>query len=83
VEPLVHDPLANPEDVLHEYGIHLVDWQELSNLDAAVFAVNHRTYLEKPPEFLVSRIRPGGVLMDVRSMFNEQMMPENITYWSL
>lgn len=83
VEPLVHDPLANPQDVLHEYGIHLADWQDLSNLDAAVFAVNHQAYLEKTPEFLMSRIRPGGVLMDVRSMFDPKSVPSTLSYWSL
>jgi UDP-N-acetyl-D-glucosamine/UDP-N-acetyl-D-galactosamine dehydrogenase len=83
VEPLIHDPLANKQDVFREYGLELVDWQDLSNLDAAVFAVNHQAYLDKPMDYLLSRVRRGGVVMDIKSMFPIDAIPKTIVYWSL
>lgn len=83
IESLVHDPLASRQEVLREYDLHLVDWSDLSNLDAALFAVNHQSYVEMPMEFLISCIRPGGALMDVKSMFNPDAIPATIHYWSL
>ena len=83
VEPLVHDPLANAQDAKHEYGIDLVSWQELSNLEAVIFAVNHDEYLQLPKEFLFSRVRSGGVFVDIKSQFDPKDMPENVNYWSL
>jgi UDP-N-acetyl-D-glucosamine/UDP-N-acetyl-D-galactosamine dehydrogenase len=83
IATLVHDPLANAKEAEQEYGIPLVDWPDLANLDAAIFAVNHQAYLDAPPEFLISRVRPGGVLMDVKSMFDPTQIPQNKSYWSL
>ncbi|MEB3295664.1 MAG: nucleotide sugar dehydrogenase [Synechococcales bacterium] len=83
VEPLIHDPLANKQEVFHEYGLELVDWEDLSNLDAAVFAVNHQAYLDKPMEYLLSRVRRGGVVLDIKSIFHPSMIPNHLVYWSL
>ena len=83
ITPIVHDPLANPHEAQHEYGIHLADWHELSNLDAIVFAVNHQAYLDMPREQLLACVRSGGVLIDVKSVFDPATLPPNVTYWSL
>ncbi len=45
---LVHDPLANAEEVKPQYGIVLTNWQQFFDLDAMVLAVRHRHYLEMP-----------------------------------
>ena len=50
IDPLVHDPLASAPEALHEYGLKLSPWRELSPLDAMVFAVSHRWYLDLGPE---------------------------------
>jgi UDP-N-acetyl-D-glucosamine/UDP-N-acetyl-D-galactosamine dehydrogenase len=83
IEPLLHDPLANTHEVEQEYGIHLVDWQELADLDGLILAVSHRSYLETPPSQLLSCIRSGGVLMDVKSILDPTLLPPDIHYWSL
>lgn len=83
IEPLVHDPLADIQQAQHEYGIQLIDWQDLSNLDAVVFAVNHQAYLDIPRDQLLACVRPDGVLMDVKSVFDPATMPPSISYWSL
>lgn len=83
INPLIHDPIAEPNEVYQEYGIKLADWQDLSNLDAIVLAVSHRAYLEMPREQLLACVRPSGVLMDVKSALDPATMPPNVTYWSL
>ncbi len=83
VETLVHDPLADSHETQREYGIELVDWQDLSHLDGIVLAVSHHAYLEMPHEQLLAGLRPGGVLMDVKSALDPQVVPSDVTYWSL
>jgi UDP-N-acetyl-D-galactosamine dehydrogenase len=83
IESLVHDPLADIHEAQQEYGIQLVDWQDMSNLDAVVLAVSHQAYLDMPRDRLLACVRSGGVLMDVKSILDPAIVPPNITYWSL
>jgi UDP-N-acetyl-D-glucosamine/UDP-N-acetyl-D-galactosamine dehydrogenase len=83
IQPLVHDPLADKAYALHEYGLQLADWSELTNLDAVVFAVNHQAYLDMPREQILACLHPGGVFMDVKSVFEPFTIPSHIHYWSL
>ncbi len=81
--PLVHDPLANPQEAEHEYGIQLAPWEQLTDLDGLIVAVNHRFYLEQPPTDLWQRLRPGGVFVDIKSSFHPTELPPGLHYWSL
>lgn len=83
IEPLVHDALAENAHAQHEYGIQLSDWKDLTYLDALILAVPHQAYLDIPTEKLCAHIRPGGVLMDIKSVFEPADVPANIKYWSL
>jgi len=83
VTPLVHDPFASAADAHHEYGLSLCSFEELRALDAVVFAVSHKTYLDMGVEKLLAPIRDGGVFIDVKSVFEPAKMTRNIRYWSL
>ena len=83
IEPLVHDVLADAQEAQQEYGIQLVEWQDLSNLDAVVLAVSHQAYLDMPCDRLFACLRPGGVLMDVKSVLDPAKISQNVSYWSL
>ena len=83
IEPLVHDSLADAQEAQQEYGIQLADWQDLSNLDGVMLAVSHKAYLDMPCDRLIGTLRPGGVLMDVKSVFDPAKIPQNVNYWSL
>jgi UDP-N-acetyl-D-galactosamine dehydrogenase len=83
IDPLVHDSLAENSHAVHEYGIQLSDWKELTYLDALILAVPHQEYLEMPAERLFAHIRPGGIFMDIKSIFEPGDIPTNINYWSL
>ncbi|WP_057882137.1 nucleotide sugar dehydrogenase [Tsuneonella troitsensis] len=82
VEPLIHDPHANGDEAQHEYGLTLSDEADLHDLDILVLAVNHRHYLEDT-EDLVARLKPKGILLDVKSALDPKAMPQGRIYWSL
>ncbi|QFS83568.1 UDP-N-acetyl-D-glucosamine 6-dehydrogenase [Roseivivax sp. THAF40] len=80
--PMVHDPHAIAADAEADLGVTLCDDTALQGLDAIVLAVPHRLYLERL-DALYDMLKPGGVLVDVRSVIDRDTLPDGITYWSL
>ena len=66
-EVVVHDPVAESHEAVHEYGINLTNWEDLPEADAMVATVSHKEYLAMPQTELLSKLRHGGVFMDVKS----------------
>ncbi len=66
----VHDPVAEADEAVHEYGVRLVAWDDLPAADAIVAAVAHRQYVEMPLPELLARLVPGGVFCDVKSQYD-------------
>jgi UDP-N-acetyl-D-galactosamine dehydrogenase len=83
VNPLIHDPLASHKDALHEYGLQLCQFEELRALDAVVFAVSHKAYLEMGIEKLTAPLRDGGVVIDVKSALDPSKLGRSHRYWCL
>lgn len=81
--PLVHDPMADPEEAMHEYGIRLSDWEDLRDLDGIVLAVPHRPYVSMDPASLCATMKPNGVLVDVKSVVDEMDLPGTVLYHDL
>jgi len=70
-EVSVHDPIAVPEEAVHEYGIRLTPWHELpTGADAIVAAVSHRQYLAMPLADILGKLKAGGVFTDVKSAYD-------------
>ncbi len=83
IDPIVHDPIADPEIARREYSIELTDWNEFFELDVIVFAVIHQQYMQIQHNELLNCLRSGGILMDVKSVFTPANLPQDIIYWSL
>ena len=85
VQVLVHDPLAESEEAMSEYGLHLSEWSALKDADGIVLAVAHRAYLEMGQQKIISLLKSGqqAVLIDVKSVLDRQTLPKNIAYWRL
>lgn len=66
----VHDPVATPEEAMHEYGVKLVDWQALPVAQAIVAAVGHRAYQNMGVPVLLEKLVGGGVFADVKSTYD-------------
>ncbi|MEE4357650.1 MAG: nucleotide sugar dehydrogenase [Desulfococcaceae bacterium] len=85
VTPLVHDPLADPEEARQYYGIELQDMENLKDMDAVILAVMHRQYKEMGLA-QISRIcrADSPLLIDIKSAFSPALAKElNIQYWRL
>jgi UDP-N-acetyl-D-galactosamine dehydrogenase len=81
----VHDPLAEPEQALHEYGITLCEWDRLpQNADAIVAAVSHAEYTNLPVTKLLTLLKPGGVFIDIKSAYmSEAITAAGACLWRL
>ncbi|KGX87211.1 nucleotide sugar dehydrogenase [Pontibacillus litoralis] len=86
VEVLVHDPVAEKDAVQREFGIRLVEKEEMHDLDAVVMAVPHNEFKETyTPERLKGLYKnEQRVLVDVKSIFSQkECEAEGYQYWSL
>jgi UDP-N-acetyl-D-galactosamine dehydrogenase len=83
IKPMIHDPLADPEDTLHEYGLALSPLKDFQELDALILAVNHASFLAPGVGNLIARLNPKAVFIDVKSCFAPADFPEQVVYWSL
>ncbi len=83
IHAIIHDPLANPAEAAHEYGLKLSALDEFRALDAVILAVSHKQYLEEGQTAIVARVKDGGVLVDVKSVLDPSKVDRNIKFWSL
>ncbi|UFS69925.1 nucleotide sugar dehydrogenase [Geomonas sp. RF6] len=80
----VHDPLADPAEALHEYGVELTPFDSLAPAAAVVAAVSHSSYLALGAAELSSLLTEGGVLIDVKGSYpREAMRGAGIECWRL
>jgi len=83
-EVLVHDPVAEPAEAVHEYGVSLVDWADVPECDAIVAAVAHKDYAAMGIDGLLTRLRAGGVFADVKSAYDRNALAERgVRVWRL
>ena len=80
----MHDPLADPGEVKHEYGIELVKMEALQPADAVIFAVAHEPYVRGGWPLLTKLLKAeGGVVLDVKSRLDRGQRPERVELWRL
>ncbi len=73
-EVVIWDPVADPEEVRHEYGLALSDWQAEGEYVAVVAAVAHAQVCAIDLQSLARCCQPGAVFMDVKSAFDRQAL---------
>ncbi len=85
VQVVVHDPLAEPEEAVAEYGIHLASWDRIRQVDGLILAVAHRTYTTMNMQELLKPLRRKreGVIIDVKGVLNTDALPHSLRYWRL
>ena len=82
ITPIAHDPLADPKEVAKEYGLPVTPLKDFKNLDALILAVPHKQYLNAPA-MMTKMLRPGGILVDIKSVIDRGTIPSDLRYWSL
>ena len=62
----VHDPVADPEEAITHYNLHLVAWEDLPRAEALVAAVAHQAFRLRSLDEVISRLAPGALYVDVK-----------------
>ncbi len=71
IEIHVHDPVANPDEARHEYGVELESWEDLPCADAIILAVSHREFTDRPLTDFQSKVTDKGCFIDVKSQLDQ------------
>lgn len=80
----VADAEADSREAFKEYGINLVELNDLEPADAVVFAVPHREYLNGGWNLVKSLLKNNsGTLVDVKSSLDKEIKPDTIELWRL
>ncbi|HET7548717.1 MAG TPA: nucleotide sugar dehydrogenase [Usitatibacter sp.] len=83
-ECFVHDPEADPDEALHEYGIRLRSWDELPAADCAILAVAHQDFLARPSAEYLEKIVRQGCLVQVKPALDPAAFRrEGVRVWRL
>ncbi|MBU1003859.1 MAG: nucleotide sugar dehydrogenase [Proteobacteria bacterium] len=88
VQVLVHDPVADPAEAMHEYGIELTPLDKMTSLDGLILAVAHDQFrqLDLSPGSLARLFAhpPSAVVLDIKGFFDGPALSEQgIDYWRL
>ena len=78
----VADPLADPVEVRHEYGLELTE-PNGESYDLVVGAVAHRQYRELPDAQIAALVAPGGTLADLKDMWRGRAFGPDVDRWAL
>ncbi len=81
---LVHDPLADSDEALQEYGVKLLEWEQLPEADAVVLAVAHQAYKDLAVGAFAKLLVSDGLLIDIKSVLERQAFGDSgIQLWRL
>lgn len=81
---VLHDPLADVEDVQNLFGISLHSTLDhLHDFDAVIGVVSHKGYHDFECSTFQTLIRPEGVIIDLKGMWRHKNLPHDRYYWSL
>jgi len=83
IEAVIHDPLAKGEVVRDEYGLELSPLSSLRDLEGIIVAVAHKEVRSLGVSKISNMVKPGGVVIDIKSILDPSELPESISYWSL
>ena len=64
----IWDPVADPEEVHHEYGYTVIAEPEKSAYDAAILAVKHTGIVNHGEQGLRALLTPDGLLYDIKEV---------------
>jgi UDP-N-acetyl-D-galactosamine dehydrogenase len=79
----VHDPIADPAEAAHEYGLDLDAGALERRYDAVVAAVAHQQYRAMGAAEIARLVRDGGLVADVKGLWRGLDLPPGVRRWSL
>jgi len=82
-EVTIHDPLADPAEAMHEYGVTLAADALEQRYDVVIGAVSHAAYAGLAAEPLAALVEEGGMVADLKGMWGGLTLPDGVSRWSL
>ncbi|MCP4312406.1 MAG: nucleotide sugar dehydrogenase [Bacteroidetes bacterium] len=83
IEPMVFDPVADRSQAEACIGRKMTDLGEFRDLGALIIAVPHKQFSNMLVSDFVGMLSEEGCLLDVKSMLDEDQIPDTRTFWRL
>lgn len=86
ISPLVSDPMADAAEVFEEYGIEMIDFQDVREADCIILAVAHTAFRTLSAAELDFMFQAAGnkVLVDVKGIVDKKEAEQfGWLYWRL
>ncbi len=78
----IHDPLADADEAVHEYGLR-IDTDALNrSYDVVLGAVPHAAYRAMDTDILTGLIEEDGLIADLKAMWRDRL-PAGVESWTL
>jgi UDP-N-acetyl-D-galactosamine dehydrogenase len=80
----VVDPHANREEAYKEYGVKIKSLKDLpeSDYQAALLLVSHDEFI-KNQEDIIKKVKPEGLIFDIKKALNPTKIPKNFRFTTL
>jgi len=85
IDVKIFDPVVNSKEVKENYGIDLIKFEEINDIDAAIFCVAHNYFKEMDLMELKSKMA-GDIpfIFDIKWMFNRESIEKlGYRYWRI
>ncbi|MFZ6691583.1 nucleotide sugar dehydrogenase [Undibacterium sp. SXout20W] len=80
----IHDPLADADETLHEYGLKLENWDDLPKAQVTIAAVSHQELTMRPLSDLTAKSLPDSCFIDIKSQYNpDELTAAGFQVWRL
>jgi len=87
IKVLVNDPVASKEAALNEFGLSLVEWDDIENIDIIITAVAHEEYKKISSEsfrkLYCKSIIDKPPFIDVKGIYSKEIFSKEFDYWRL
>lgn len=84
LEVFAYDPIADPAEIKHEYGIDVVSFEDIPQCDIVVLASPHKELLNMEFSKIYSKIHFGGTFVDVKGKIPQVMFSKSsVKHWRL
>ena len=88
IEPIIVDPWASSTHAQHEYGVELIEINDIKDADCLVFAVAHQEFKKlewsQLDDMYAIENKDNKIFVDVKGMFDKKQLEERgYSYWRL
>lgn len=86
IQPVIADPEADSDEAYREYGVNVIDIEEVKNVDAIILAVAHDEFTKLSMRDFERMYASDGkkVLLDIKGLLNRKEYEEaDYIYWRL